>query len=57
MAKITKARRKEPAAGSALNAQIRAAKGKATRELRRHAEANKIKLAVADKNRELFPNS
>lgn len=49
MAKITTARRKEPAAGSALNAQIRAAIGKAIREVRRHAEANKIKLAVADK--------
>ena len=49
MAKITKARRKEPAAGSALNARIRAATGKAIREVRRDAEANKIKLAVADK--------
>ena len=49
VSKITKARRKEPAAGSALNARIRAATGKAIREVRRHAEANKIKLAVADK--------
>ena len=49
MAKITQARRKEPIVGTALDARIRAAMGKAIREVRRHAEVNKIKLAVADK--------
>ena len=49
MAKIAQARRKEPIVGTALDARIRAAMGKAIREVRRHAEVNKIKLAVADK--------
>ena len=49
MVKITEARRKEPNVDTALDARIRAAMGKAIREVRRHAEVNKIKLAVADK--------
>ena len=49
MAKITQARRKEPIVGTVLDARIRAAMGKAIREVRCHAEVNKIKLAVADK--------
>ena len=49
MAKIIQARRQESAIDTALDARIRAAMGKAIREVRRHAEVNKIKLAVADK--------
>lgn len=49
MAKITQARRKEPIVCTALDARIRAAMGKAIREVGRHAQVNKIKLAVADK--------
>ncbi len=50
-----KACRKEPTVDSALDERIRAAMGKAIREVRRHAEVNKIKLAVADKKSWSFP--
>jgi hypothetical protein len=47
MAKITQARRKEANAGTALDARIRTSIEKATREVCRHGDVNKIKLAAA----------
>ena len=49
MAKTTKTRRKVARISSTHEQKIRAAMGKAIREVRRNADINKIKLAVADK--------
>ena len=47
MAKATENRRKAPRVTAARDERIRVAMGKAIGEVRRHADANKIKLAVA----------
>ncbi len=49
MAKATETRKKTPSVNVERDARIRAAMGKAIREVRRHAEINKIVLAVASK--------
>ncbi len=49
MAKTRETRGKKPGVTKTQDERIRAAMGKAIREVRRHAEANNIKLAVADK--------
>ena len=49
MAKATETRKKTPSVNVERDARIRAAMGKAIREVRRHAEINKISLAVASK--------
>ena len=49
MAKATETRKKTPSVNVERDACIRAAMGKAIREVRRHAEINKISLAVAGK--------
>ena len=47
MAKARETRGKKPGVSMTQDERIRAAMGKAIREVRRHAEANNIKLAVA----------
>ena len=49
MAKTTETRRKATGLSTSHDERIRAAMGKAVREVRRHAAINRIKLAVADK--------
>lgn len=55
MAKTTKTRRKVARISSTHEQKIRAAMGKTIREVRRNADINKIKLAVADKKIVVYP--
>lgn len=50
MAKSNAAAKRQQVVGDPTGAEIRAAMGKAIRELKRYAKRNNIKLAVAGKN-------